>query len=75
MLEAMLPSEQSGIYGGDSSAGIWRSLTADQLAGVYADNGGIGIAQSLFASPAENGMTSDARWPYFATAQIRGFTG
>lgn len=75
MLESMLPGEKSGIYGGDSSAGIWRSLTADQLAGVYADRGGIGIAQSLSASPAKSGMTTDVQWPYFETAQIRGFTG
>jgi hypothetical protein len=75
MFESMLPSEQSGIYGGDSSGGIWRSLSADQLAGVYADRGGIGIAQSLSQSPAKSDMTPQDQWPYFETDRIRSFTG
>ena len=75
MFELMLPSEESGIYGGDSSAGIWRSLSADQMAGVYAERGGIGIAQSLLASPEKPTMMPQEQWPYFNTSGIRGFAG
>ena len=75
MFESMLPSDDSGIYGGDSSAGIWRSLSADQMAGVYAERGGIGIAQSLLASPEKPTMMPQEQWPYFNTSRIRGFAG
>lgn len=72
VFEAILPKADSGIYGGETSSGIWRSMAADQLAAVYAKSGGIGIAQSL--TPGQPVMVRD-QWPYFAAPEIRGFTG
>lgn len=40
LLETLLPGAESGAFGSGSSAGVWRSLAADQLAGLYADGGG-----------------------------------
>lgn len=75
MFETMMPQADSGAYGTDSSAGIWRSLANDQLANVYADWGGLGIARTL-AEPQSGGkVTTDGHWPYFETRQIRSFVG
>ncbi len=75
MFETMMPQADSGAYGTDSSAGIWRSLANDQLASVYADWGGLGIAQTLSDKQAGGQVKSDGHWPYFETRQIRSFVG
>ena len=75
MFESMMPSAESGIYGEGASAGIWRSLANDQLAGVYADWGGLGIARTLSGSVPESGVSARGQWPYFETTSIRSFTG
>ena len=72
VFESILPKADSGIYGDGTSSGIWRSMTADQLAAVYAKSSGIGIAQSL--TPGQPVMVRD-QWPYFAAPEIRGFAG
>jgi hypothetical protein len=75
MFESMMPGEESGVYGGDSSAGIWRSLANDQLAGVYAEWGGLGIARTLAEPQSASTVKSDGHWPYFEVSEIRGFVG
>jgi hypothetical protein len=73
LFESLLPGPDSGAFGTGPSAGVWRSLAADQLAGVYADAGGIGIASTL-----EHGAgvsKAAAQWPYFSTTKIEAFTG
>lgn len=72
MFETLLPKAESGAFGSGPSAGVWRSLAADQLAGLYADAGGVGIASSLAKQDGRNG---EAQWPYFNTGQIKAFTG
>lgn len=75
LFETLLPDEQSGAFGAGPSAGIWRSMAADQLAGVYADAGGVGIARMLQA-PGENvSPLRDSQWPYFAMQPIKTFAG
>jgi hypothetical protein len=71
LFESLLPQAESGAFGTGPSAGVWRSLAADQLAGVYAGSGGIGIASTLASE--SGGMTS--QWPYFSTTKIEAFTG
>lgn len=78
-LESTLPSAESGAFGTDTAAGMWRSMAADQLAAVYAESGGLGIAKVLGRSGEDANMgarlTWAGQWPYFATAQIRSFVG
>ncbi|MCA3554262.1 rod-binding protein [Aestuariivirga sp.] len=66
LFETLLPEEDSGAFGGGPSAGIWRSMAADQLAGVYAANGGVGIAGMLASSGSGPAPQRDAQWPYFS---------
>jgi hypothetical protein len=72
LFESLLPKAESGAFGTGPSAGIWRSLAADQLAGLYANSGGIGIASTL-AGAGDGG--SSAQWPYFESGKIEAFTG
>jgi len=72
LFESLLPREESGAFGSGPSAGAWRSLAADQLAGLYAGTGGIGIAAELSSDAGGNGET---QWPYFNTRKIEAFTG
>ena len=74
LLESLLPDAASGAYGAGPSAGIWRSLAADQLAGLYAGSGGVGIATTLSASDDQVG-SSHVGWPYFSTDKIEAFSG
>lgn len=48
-IETMLPSDADQVYGGGLAGDIWRSLMAEQMAGVMAERGGIGIARSMLA--------------------------
>jgi hypothetical protein len=75
MFEAMLPAETSGAFGSGPSAGIWRSLAADQLAALHASAGGIGIAAELAAHGGIEGSVMEREWPYFSTDEIKAYTG
>lgn len=66
LFETLLPEQDSGAFGGGPSAGIWRSMAADQLAGVYAANGGVGIAGLLASSGSGPAPQRDTQWPYFS---------
>lgn len=70
LFETLLPDEKTGAFGGGASAGVWRSMAADQLAGVYADSGGLGIARMLQSGSAGDGPSREAQWPYFALQPI-----
>lgn len=78
LFESMLPAAESGVYGHDVSAGVWRSLSADQLAHTFAESGGLGFASMLPGNT--NTATAslvrvEGQWPYFQTAGIQGFAG
>ena len=73
LFEALLPGEETGSFGGGPSAGIWRSMAADQLAGVYSDSGGIGIAELVNGDEAS--LRREAQWPYFSKNAISTFRG
>jgi flagellar protein FlgJ len=75
LLESLLPNVGSGVFGTGPTAGVWRSLAADQLASLYADAGGIGIASALAAEgKAASGLEQNS-WPFFSTDKIEAFTG
>ena len=75
LLESLLPEASSGTFGTGPSAGVWRSLAADQLAGLYADSGGLGIAQSLAAGTGGSAAATELQWPYFTNGKIEAFAG
>ncbi|MFO1131774.1 MAG: rod-binding protein [Hyphomicrobiales bacterium] len=70
LFEVLLPDEKSGAFGGGPSAGVWRSMAADQLAGVYADAGGVGIARVLAGGSGDSAPRLAAQWPYFTVSSI-----
>lgn len=73
LFETLLPNEESGAFGGGPSAGIWRSMAADQLAGVYAAKGGVGIAGMLASARDVHSPQPAAQWPYFSMSDLRLF--
>jgi peptidoglycan hydrolase FlgJ len=75
LLESLLPESSSGAFGAGPSAGVWRSLAADQLAGLYAGSGGVGIAEALSAGDGERAADRGLQWPYFSTGKIEAFVG
>jgi flagellar protein FlgJ len=75
MFETLLPNEYSGAFGEGPSSGVWRSLAADQLAGVYAKTGGIGIANTLASAQQTDAPVQQAQWPYFSLGKINSFSG
>lgn len=75
LFESLLPVAESGAFGTGPSAGIWRSLAADQLAGLYAGSGGIGIASAIAAEEKADGGGAQPQWPYFSMDKIEAFSG
>jgi Rod binding domain-containing protein len=49
-LQSMLPSENEAVYGEGLAGDMWRSMMAEQIAGVMAERGGIGIADRILAT-------------------------
>lgn len=74
LFETLLPVSDSGVFGSGPGAAIWRSMAADQMAGIYADDGGVGIADMLQKVDGKN-PSRQTQWPYFSVSQINGFTG
>lgn len=70
LFETLLPDEKSEAFGVGPSAGIWRSMAADNLAEIYTESGGIGLTAMLSSSGEENGPRREAQWPYFSMSQI-----
>lgn len=75
LLESLLPQAGSGTFGSGPAAGVWRTLAADQLAGVYAGSGGVGIAEALSSGTSGQAADQGTQWPYFSTAKIEAFVG
>ncbi|HTV71437.1 MAG TPA: rod-binding protein [Rhizobiaceae bacterium] len=46
-IQTMLPQETASVYGGGLAGDMWKGLMAEQIAGVMAERGGIGIADRL----------------------------
>lgn len=75
LFEALLPSEDSGSFGSGPSAGVWRTMAAEQLAGAYTEAGGLGIEGMIATSSGKTAMRREGQWPYFALETIDGFRG
>jgi len=46
-LQSMLPTESEAVYGEGLAGDMWRSMLAEQIAGVMAERGGIGVADRI----------------------------
>lgn len=75
LFEALLPKEETNAFGSGPSAGVWRSMAADQLAGIYAEKGGFRIAPVLASADGKTSMRSERQWPYFSLDAIGKFGG
>jgi peptidoglycan hydrolase FlgJ len=73
VFESLLPPAESGVYGGEAASGIWRSLSAEQFANVYGENGGLGIASAMSGSGGQDMLRRWDQWPYFSSGEISGF--
>lgn len=62
-LQSMLPSDNESVYGKGLSGDMWRSLLAQELSGVMAERGGIGIADRLLAKQYRQGEEVKAIGP------------
>lgn len=73
LFEVLLPTQETGAFGGGPSAGVWRSMAAEELAGAVVDGGGIGIGKMLASAPDSNGLRREGQWPYFSRDSIDSF--
>ncbi len=79
--ENILPDAESGAFGEGFAGGVWRSMAAEQFASLFADQGGIGVAELLAsrdqpgkpAAEPNGGVSSSRQWPYFQTSAISAF--
>lgn len=46
-IQNMLPKDAETVYGKGLSGDMWKSMMAEQIANVMAENGGIGIAERV----------------------------
>jgi peptidoglycan hydrolase FlgJ len=49
-VDAILPKDETDVYGQGSAGDIWKSMLADQIAKQIARSGAFGISKRLFAS-------------------------
>ncbi|WP_158816257.1 rod-binding protein [Methylocapsa sp. S129] len=69
-VDAILPKDESDVYGQGTAGDIWKSMLADQIARQIAKSGAFGISKRLFSShplpshahtiAAASGVLSDA---------------
>lgn len=59
-IQNMMPKNTEAVYGGGMAGDMWKSLMAEQMAGVMAERGGIGIADSLLADSYVSGKETKA---------------
>lgn len=74
LFETLLPDSASGAFGSGPSAGIWRSMAAEQMASVYSEVGGVGIARVLEEQDGRI-ASRQGEWPYFSVRHIDSFVG
>ncbi len=62
-VDAILPKDESDIYGQGSAGDIWKSMLADQVARQIAKSGAFGLSKRLFAThplPGHNPLTASS---------------
>lgn len=59
-IQSMLPKEADAVYGGGMAGDMWQSMLAQQLSGVMAERGGIGIADRILSDHYIEGKTKVA---------------
>ncbi len=52
MIQSAMPDEDNAMFGTGPSAGVWKSMLAEQLGAQMARAGGIGLAEQLATHPA-----------------------
>ncbi|KPF42030.1 rod-binding protein [Rhizobium sp. G187] len=61
-VQSMLPAESEEVYGKGNAGEMWKSMMAEQIGGVLADSGSVGIAKQMYADALkrERGMGEEA---------------
>ena len=49
-VDAILPKDETNVYGSGSAGDIWKSMLSDQIARQVAKSGAFGISKRLFAT-------------------------
>ena len=62
-VDAILPKDETDVYGQGSAGDIWKSMLADQIAKQIAKSGAFGISKRLFATHPLPGPFAIQRWP------------
>lgn len=72
-IQSMLPEESEAVFGKGLAGDMWRSMLAEQIAGVMADSGGIGVADRIlknYYGRGEDQATLDAAERSLVTQSI-----
>jgi len=48
-VKSMMPDDSEAVYGKGNAGEIWKSMMAEQIGGVIAESGGVGIADQMYA--------------------------
>ncbi|THV23682.1 rod-binding protein [Peteryoungia ipomoeae] len=59
-VQSILPSESEEVYGKGNAGEMWKSMMAEQIGGVLAQSGGVGIAKQMYADALQRQRGEDA---------------
>lgn len=60
-VKSMLPTDNEEIYGKGTAGEIWKSMMAEQIGNVIAEDGGIGIAERMLTENAVDAADGSSR--------------
>jgi flagellar protein FlgJ len=71
-VDAILPKDETSVYGQGTAGDIWKSMLADQIAKQIAKSGAFGISKKLFATHPLPGHPATVASGALTDAAIRG---
>jgi len=71
-VDAILPKDETSVYGQGTAGDIWKSMLADQIAKQIAKSGAFGISKRLFATHPLPGHDHPAASPLAAADPLGG---
>ncbi|MGA2794352.1 MAG: rod-binding protein [Roseiarcus sp.] len=71
-VDAILPKDETNVYGQGTAGDIWKSMLADQIARQIAKSGAFGISKRLFATHPLSGHDHSAASPLASSDSLAG---
>jgi hypothetical protein len=71
-VDAILPKDETNVYGQGTAGDIWKSMLADQIARQIAKSGAFGISKRLFATHPLPGHAHSAAAPLASSDSLAG---